>query len=302
MDWTESMQRAIDYVERHLDGELDYEEIAAQSYFSRYHFHRVFGALCGCTIGEYIRKRRLTLAAQELAQKKAKVLDVAIRYGYDSPDSFSKAFLRFHGVLPSQAKRGAPLRSFPIFTLQNLSNAGGRYEMNYKIEERSGKILVGYKKRFTGVPYGEEREKQEREFFSTTRGKQWLLRGASDNPELDYCLITNVDEEGYDFYIASEVDEWGREALFDPKIMGIDGVENWGFEIIELKPQKYAVFETEKQRKPVSEYMDIRRRIVGEWLPASGYTLKDAPEVVVLHWKYYTDRDKKYIEICLPIE
>lgn len=302
MDWMENMQRAIDYIETHLDAEVDYEEIAAQAYCSRYHFHRVFGAICGCTVGEYVRKRRLTLAAQELAQKKAKVLDVALKYGYDSPDSFSKAFFRFHGILPSQAKRSASLRSFPMITLQNLLNDIGRCEMNYKIEEKEGKILVGYKKRFFGVPYGEEREKQEEEFFCTTRGKQWLLRGASDNPELDYCLITNVDEEGYDFYIASEVDEWGRQALFDPTIMGIDGVENMGFEIIELKPQKYAVFQTEKQRRPVREYMDLRRQIVGEWLPAAGYVLKDAPEVVVLHWKYYTDRDQKYIEICLPIE
>lgn len=302
MDWIQDMQRLIDYIEAHLTEKLDYEDIAAQSYCSRYHFQRVFGAICGCTVGEYIRKRRLTLAAQELAQNKAKVIDTALKYGYDSPDSFSKAFLRFHGVLPSKVKSASALKSFSALTLQKLSKQGGRYEMNYKIEERGEKILVGYKKRFSGVPYGEEREKQEQEFFCTTRGKQWLLRGASVAPEKDYCLVTNVDEEGYDFYIAYELEEWERSVLFDEHVTGIPHINEMGFETITLSPQRYAVFATEKQRRPTGEYADIRKRIVGAWLPNAGYRLKNAPEVIVLHWTYCSDKDKKYIEICLPIE
>ena len=126
MDWTKNIENAIEYIETHLTDELDYEKIAAQSFFSRYHFHRLFGALCEVTVGEYIRYRRLTLAGRELSQGK-KVIDVALEYGYDNPDSFSKAFFRFHGVTPSQAKkRGVALCSFPRFTLQNLSNEGGR--------------------------------------------------------------------------------------------------------------------------------------------------------------------------------
>lgn len=174
--------------------------------------------------------------------------------------------------------------------------------MNYKIEARGEKILVGYKKRFRGVPYGEERERQEREFCCTTRGKQWLLRGASVTPEKDYFLVTNVDEDGYDFYIAYELEEWERSVLSDEHVTGIPDIKELGFETIVLSPQKYAVFETEKQRRPTGDYADIRKRIVGEWLPNSGYRLKNAPEVIVLHWTYYSDKDRKYIEICLPIE
>ena len=87
--------------------------IAGKAAISSFYYQRIFGALCGMTVGEYIRARRMTLAAQELAGSDVKVIDIAIKYGYDSPDSFAKAFQRFHGITPSQAREsGAPLRSF----------------------------------------------------------------------------------------------------------------------------------------------------------------------------------------------
>lgn len=116
MGWIDGLQRAIDYIEDNLTEELDYAEIARQAYSSSFHFQRVFGILCGYTLGEYIRNRRLTLAGSELASSDGKVIDVAVKYGYDSPESFSRAFSRFHGITPSQARsRKAELKSFSPF-------------------------------------------------------------------------------------------------------------------------------------------------------------------------------------------
>ena len=152
MDWVMGMQRAINYVEDHITEDLDYDVIARQSYSTSYHFQRVFGLLCGYTLGEYIRSRRLTLAGGELAAGDAKVIDVALKYGYDNPDSFARAFTRFHGVTPSQARReGVKLNSFSRLSLK-LSLEGGSI-MEYRIEEKQELRLTGFKRRFTGVPH-----------------------------------------------------------------------------------------------------------------------------------------------------
>ena len=119
MDWISGMQNAINYIEAHLTDAIDYDEVAAQSFSSSYHFQRVFSILCGFTIGEYIRSRRLSLAGAELAASDVKVIDVALKYGYDSPDSFAKAFQKFHGILPSQARNnGSRLKSFSRLVLK----------------------------------------------------------------------------------------------------------------------------------------------------------------------------------------
>ena len=92
----ERIRRVIVCIEEHLTEEIDYGKVAAVGFSSSYHFQRVFSVLCGFTLGEYIRNRRLSLAAVELAQNKAKVIEVALKYGYESPDSFAKAFQKFH--------------------------------------------------------------------------------------------------------------------------------------------------------------------------------------------------------------
>ena len=159
MDWIIGLQKAIDYIEENLTETIDYEMVAAQSFSSSYHFQRVFSILCGFTIGEYIRNRRLSLAGTELATSDVKVIDVALKYGYESPDSFAKAFQKFHGILPSQARNnGSMLKSYSRLVLK-FSLEGG-CTMNYRIEEKGEIILTGYKRRFEGVPG--EREEQEK--------------------------------------------------------------------------------------------------------------------------------------------
>lgn len=112
MNWIQGIQRAIDYVEAHITEEIDYEEAAKQAYASSFHFQRVFGILCGLSLGDYIRMRRLSLAGEEPAKGNVKVIDAALKYGYDTLESFSRAFTRFHGISPSEAKQGGKVRLF----------------------------------------------------------------------------------------------------------------------------------------------------------------------------------------------
>ena len=127
MDWITGIQNALDYIEEHLTEDIDYDRVAEQSFSSSYHFQRIFSLLCGFTVGEYIRYRRLSLAGSELASTDIKVIDAALKYGYESPDSFAKAFQKFHGITPSAARTsGNVLRSFSRLTLK-ISLEGGYF-------------------------------------------------------------------------------------------------------------------------------------------------------------------------------
>ncbi len=132
MNLATGIQKAIDYIEVHITDELDMAEVARQAACSPYYFQKIFGILCGITVGEYIRSRRLTLAGSELMKTDAKVIDTALKYGYESPESFTRAFTRFHGVTPTEAKReGGRLRSFSRFKVQIILKGGN--SMNYNI-------------------------------------------------------------------------------------------------------------------------------------------------------------------------
>lgn len=135
MNWAEGIQNAINYIEDNLTEELDYNAVAEQAACSSYYFQKIFSVLCDMTLGEYIRNRRLALAGSELISTDAKVIDLALKYGYSSPESFTRAFTLFHGVSPSEARRSKPrLRSFSRLTVE-LSLKGGK-NMNYRIIEK----------------------------------------------------------------------------------------------------------------------------------------------------------------------
>lgn len=135
MNYTQGLQNAIDYIEEHLTDDLDIEEIAAQSGLSAFYFQRIFNILCDYSLGEYIRNRRLTLAGNELSGTDEKVIDIALKYGYDTPESFSRAFSRFHGITPSQAKKNSsPLKSFSRLSVE-IHLKGGNI-MDYKIVKK----------------------------------------------------------------------------------------------------------------------------------------------------------------------
>lgn len=264
MDWIIGIQQAIDYIKDNLTETIDYEEVAKKCYSSSYHFQRVFSILCGFTLGEYIRNRRLTLAGRELATTNAKVIDVALKYGYESPDSFAKAFQKFHGILPSQARNnGSNLKSFSRLVLK-FSLEGGT-TMNYRIETKPAMILLGYKKRFSGTPYDESRQHQEGNFFKTTRAHQWMLKGISNDKMSDYCVLSNFDDDGYDFYISVTTDAYERENLYNSEVTGINFMHKFGFEEIVIPERTYLVFETEKTKMPFPNTLKFANR-----LPQSG--------------------------------
>ncbi|MBQ7840647.1 MAG: helix-turn-helix transcriptional regulator [Lachnospiraceae bacterium] len=183
MDWVVGLQKAINYIEDNLTETIDYDVAAAQCFSSSYHFQRVFSILTGFTVGECVRNRRLSLAGAEHAVSDAKIIDVAMKYGYESPDSFAKAFQKFHGILPSQArKNGSKLKSFSRLVLK-FSLEGGNV-MNYRVEKKPEMIFTGYKRRFTGTPA--ERMDQECDFYVSTRTNQYILKGLSHDCDTGY--------------------------------------------------------------------------------------------------------------------
>ena len=104
MDTLKKMNDALQYIEENLTEEINYEKVAKRAYCSEYHFKRMFSFLAGISLSEYIRRRRLTMAALELQNGDVKVIDIALKYGYSSPDSFTRVFQKMHGITPSQAK------------------------------------------------------------------------------------------------------------------------------------------------------------------------------------------------------
>lgn len=300
MDRINAIQRAVDYIEDHITEKIDYEKVAAQGFSSVYHFQRVFSIVCGFTLGEYIRSRKLTLAGKDLASGREKVLDAALKYGYESPDSFAKAFRKFHGILPSDAKRyGSRLKSFSRLDLK-ISAEGGTI-MDYRMEKKPEIILTGYCAHFSGAPYGDKRKEQEEKLFLSTRGKQWFLRGVSNNSD-PHCVITNITDEGYDFYYCHQIPQWERENLYNTEVTGIDFTEQFCFENICIPKNTYVVFETTDVKNPICDYMDLlsqRIEILTQWLPEAGLQLGKGPEMCIYHWMPKTERN---VQIWMPVE
>jgi AraC family transcriptional regulator len=147
MDWIKSLQNAINFVENNLTYEIDLEEVAKIANSSTFNFQRVFSILCGYTLGEYIRNRRLSLAGSELASTSQKVIDIALKYGYESPESFTRAFVRFHGINPSQVKKnGGSLKVFSKISVKLILDGGSL--MDYRIEKHDEFKIISKKKYF----------------------------------------------------------------------------------------------------------------------------------------------------------
>ena len=298
MDWITGIQNAIDCIENNITEELDYEAIAKESFSSSFHFQRVFSILCGYTLGEYIRNRRLSLAGTELARGKEKVIDVAYKYGYDTPESFAKAFQKFHGITPSQARcSGADLKSFSRLSIK-ISLEGGNI-MHYRIEEKDAMLLTGYKRRFSGEP--NDKKNQDHYFACENLVLQYILEGMSREHERTYQVLTNFNAEGYDFYFAYRLPDWALET-FDEEL----GEMAKNFEHIQIPAGLYLVCETEQCEYPTDLQDELRRRAVSQWLPTSGYRLRQAPEIGLIHWFWEAGNEKvnhsRYCELWIPIE
>lgn len=244
--WIKGFQDSIEYIEQNLSGTLDIEDIAAEAALSPFYYQRIFGALCGMTVGEYIRARRMTLAAQELACSERKVIDIALKYGYDSPDSFTKAFRSFHGITPAQAREaGANLRSFAPLHIR-ISLEGGTM-LDYKIVEKAPFTAVGIKKRFSAETSYREVPGFWDEWASDRKG----LKGT-------FGICTDMDGKCLDYWIADLYLPW--EDIPE------------GCSVCQIPGGLWAVFRCEGA---LPESMQrVNRQIWSEWLPAlQGYTL-----------------------------
>lgn len=196
--WIEGFQESIDFMEQNLTEELDIEVIAGKAALSPFYYQRIFGALCGVTVGEYIRARRMTLAAQDLSREDVKVIDIAIKYGYDSPDSFAKAFQKFHGITPSQAKEsGAPLRSFAPLHIK-ITMEGGTM-LDYRIVEKAPFTIVGAKRRFNSDTSYQEIPKFWAEYMD--QGEKRPIMGT-------FGVCVDMGGKDFDYWIADLYKPW----------------------------------------------------------------------------------------------
>ncbi|MFD2706599.1 AraC family transcriptional regulator [Salibacterium lacus] len=288
MDSLQRMNDALRYVEEHLADTIDMEEAARTAYSSAYHFQRMFSFLAGMTLGEYIRRRRLTLAAVELQQGGAKVVDTAVKYGYHSPDAFTRAFQAQHGVSPSRAKKdGAPLQAYPPMTFQ-LTIQGGE-SMKYRIVQKESFSIAGLKKRVAVQFHGVSPEIEE----------MWQSLDSANIQELK--ALSNTEPSG--LISASTHFSEGRmeeNGTFDHYIGAAttnDVPVHW--DELRVPASEWAVFEAAGAFPDALQ--DVWGRIYSEWFPGSGYEAAEGPEIL---WNESSDTTSTSFrsEIWIPVQ
>ncbi|UJF32956.1 AraC family transcriptional regulator [Paenibacillus hexagrammi] len=287
MDSLANMNHALAYIEEHLSEEIDLKEASRLAYCSEYHFSRMFSFLAGITLSEYIRRRRLTLAAFELQTTHSKVIDVALKYGYQSADAFSRAFQAVHGIPPSSAKtQGSLLKAYPRMTFQ-LTIQGGSV-MNYRIVEKGPFRILGITRRvpivFSGV------NPQIAEMWKSLDGETIAnLKKLSNVEPLGLVQASinfsegRMEEQGeLDHYIGVASTKDCPEHMAQLEVPGLT----------------WAVFESVG---PFPETLqNIWGRIYSEWFPQASYELAKGPEMLWNESKDITSSSFKS-EIWIPV-
>lgn len=264
MDWSTRMNRALDYIEANLDGEIDFAHIAKLAFCSANNFSNMFLMATGLQLSEYIRRRRLSLAALELQSSDVKIIDIALKYGYSSPTAFNRAFQNQHKVSPQYARsRGIPLITYPRISLQ--IQVKGDTEMKVRIENKPAFTVVGLKRQFRNnavvnlIP----------DFWSNTPQATYELLLSLMNTEPQGFIGLCADFDGkheFDYWIAAATTKEVPE----------------GLGIYEVKAATWAILEQE------GNLMELANRFWIEWLPSSGYRRADEriPDIEV-----YPERD-----------
>lgn len=256
MNWIQGIQRAIDYVEANITDEIDFEEVAAQAYSSSFHFQRVFSILCGYSLGDYIRMRRLSLAGEELSKGNAKIINIAMKYGYDTPESFSRAFTRFHGITPSEAKRSGKVKIFTPLSVKLILSGGSK--MDYRIEKRDAFQVVCKRKRV---------EKPQAPNATQDISAIWQEYGADGTMgRLISCMAENPVMKGLlGICFSSELNAkqfpYGIGVEYDGSKIDDD------LEVVTIPANTYAVF-TSKGKMP-DAFIETYHRVVTEFFPQS---------------------------------
>ncbi len=256
MSWISGIQRAIDYIEENITDEIDSDEAARRAYSSSFHFQRVFSIMCGFTLGEYIRMRRLSLAGEELSKGNARIIDIALKYGYDTPESFSRAFTRFHGISPSEAKHGSSVRIFTPLSIK-LTLTGGN-KMDYRIEKRDAFDVICRRRRVE-KPQAANAAEDITSMWQECAADGTIGRLIGYMPEkpvmkglLGICFSSELNADQFPYGIGMEYN--GRPADDD-------------LEIVTIPANTYAVF-TSSGRMP-DAFIETYNRIVTEFFPQS---------------------------------
>lgn len=278
MEWIERLNEAIGYIEEHLLDGIDYEQLGRIACCSSYHFQRMFTYMAGVPLSEYIRRRKMSLAAVDLQGKDMKIIDVAGKYGYSSPTAFNRAFQSVHGIAPSAVRNeGVPVKSFPAITFK--ITVKGVEEMNYRIETKEAFRIVG-----VSVPLDKDIEKNfmvippKWQEISTDGTLQRLI-GMMDTPPMGVLGVSVCnDREPWKYYIAVATSQ------------AADGLEEYT-----IPAATWAVFPGEGTNESIQE---LERRIVTEWLPTSGYEYGDAADVEV--YLNPDPQNAKY-EVWIPV-
>ncbi|MCM1174041.1 MAG: AraC family transcriptional regulator [Blautia sp.] len=278
MEWVERLNQSKDYIEAHLTDEIDYGQLGRIACCSAYHFQRMFAYMAGVTLAEYIRRRKMSLAAVDLQGGDVKVIDVAEKYGYNSPTAFNRAFQSVHGVAPSAVrKEGVSVKTFPPVSFK--ISVKGAVEMDYRIETKEAFRIIGVSaplfkeigKNFTIVP----------DMWMKAAGDGTLqkLAGMMDAPPMGILGVSVCnDKEEWKYFIAAASTQ--RDDSFEEYI---------------VPASTWAIFPGSGTNQSVQE---LEQRIVTEWLPTSGYEYADAPDIEV--YLNPDPQNAKY-EVWIPV-
>ena len=243
MNWLESIEEAIDYIELHLKDDFSIEDVASHVYMSSGYFQKAFSMLCGFTVSEYIRSRRLAEAGMELLSSGGKIIDIALMYGYDSHDSFTKAFSRFHGVTPSAVRRGGcTLKAFAPLRLQFVLRGG--YIMDFRMEKEPG--------------------------FDV------LLKVEDDR--LTYWSKTDLNENQMRMISTSQTHSGSKGGLY--RDMSSDPAHLDGFELQYFPAATWAVFVCKGSSRADAREKTFKQ-ITKEWFPQTNYRLDNTYSVMI---------------------
>lgn len=287
MDSLKRMNEALSYIEENLTDEIDLKEVARLALCSEYHFQRMFSFLAGVTLSEYIRRRRLTLAAFDIINSDIKIIDIAIKYGYNSPDSFTRAFQSLHGITPSEARiSGQSLKAYPRMAFQ-LSIKGGS-EMNYRIVEKEAFKIVGIMRRVPIVFNGVNPEIAAMWQSLNMETINMLKQLSNVEPmgliqaSVNFSEGRMEEKGGLDHYIGVATTNECPDDLTQ----------------LEVPASTWAVFES------VGPFPDtlqnIWGRIYSEWFPSSNYEIAKGPEILWNENKDTTSPTFKS-EIWIPV-
>ncbi len=278
MEWIERFNDAISYIEEHLTDEIDSKQLGQIACCSAYHFQRMFTYIAGVPLSEYIRRRKMSLAAVDLQGKDMKIIDAAGKYGYQSPTAFNRAFQSVHGIAPSAVKNeGVSVKSFPPITFKIIVK--GAEEMNYRIETKEAFRIVG-----VSVPLHQDIEKNFAVIPSkweeiSKNGTLGRLAGMIDTPPMGVLGVSTCnDTEPWRYYIAVSTSQ------------SVGDLEEFM-----VPAATWAIFPGEGTNQSIQE---LERRIVTEWLPTSGYEYGSAPDVEVY---ISPDPQNAQYEVWIPV-